>query len=151
VACTRKQNTSGRFYSKVVRADTGPVLRCQVWCVDVQVVNGVVFPAHRLLLCSQSPRLAQMLQQAEVNPRKPLDCKWVLHLQDVYPDCLKLLLEYIYGCLQSIPTAAAPALFTASSRYTKRVSPCKSGAVAYSFRQSFDCHCNNFCAGSCCC
>eukprot|EP00775_Hariotina_reticulata_P013457 gene13457-13583_t len=65
----------------------------------------------------QSPRLAQMLQQAEVNPRKPLDCKWVLHLQDVYPDCLKLLLEYMYGCLQRIPIDAAPALFTASSRY----------------------------------
>lgn len=37
-------------------------------------------------------------------------------MQDVYPDVLKMLLQYMYGCLKDIPLEAAPLLFKASDR-----------------------------------
>lgn len=74
----------------------------------------------RLLLCAQSPRLAQLIEaQVAANNQAQIpdaECKWTLHLPDVYPDVLALMLEYMYCSLSSIPVEAAPLLFKAADR-----------------------------------
>lgn len=52
----------------------------------------------RLLLCAQSPRLAQLLQaQAAAGNVSQMqqgsECKWTLKLADIYPDILALMLK----------------------------------------------------------
>lgn len=81
---------------------------CSAVLADVELLAGdAAFPAHKLLLC-QSPRLAQLLRAAG-DPRQ-------LVLHDVFPDVLRLMLQYLYGCLTAIPAEVAPLLFTAASR-----------------------------------
>lgn len=61
------------------------------------------------------------------------DCQ--LHIQDLYPDVLKLMLQHMYGCLETMSVEAAPMLFSASDRYVaaalsiaRSVHPCTKGA-----------------------
>lgn len=83
-----------------------------------------MFPAARccrLLLCAQSPRLAQLIeaQAASVSAAGQVagdQCRWTLHLPDMYADILALMLEYMYCSLSSIPVDAAPLLFKAADR-----------------------------------
>jgi hypothetical protein len=71
---------------------------------DIELVaGGVRFPAHRLLLCALSPRLAQLIASqataagpgasGSVSARQGLECRWRLVLEDVYPDILGLMLK----------------------------------------------------------
>lgn len=72
----------------------------------------------------QSSRLAQLIQAqaAAVNPAQALggECRWTLHLPDVYPDILDLMLRYMYCSLTTIPVDAAPLLFKAADRCAKQ-------------------------------
>jgi hypothetical protein len=57
-------------------------------------------------------------QAAAVNPTLALgaECRWTLHLPDIYPDILGLMLQYMYCSLTTIPVDAAPLLFKAADR-----------------------------------
>jgi hypothetical protein len=50
-----------------------------------------------LLLCAQSPRLAQLLQAqaatGNVTQVQGSECRWTLKLADIYPDILGLMLK----------------------------------------------------------
>lgn len=81
---------------------------------------------HRLLLCAQSSRLAQLIQAqaAAGNPAQAVgaECRWTLYLPDIYPDILGLMLLYMYCSLTTIPVDAAPLLFKAADRCARGTS-----------------------------
>jgi len=61
---------------------------------DVELMaGGRSFPAHRLLLCAQSPALAHMIQSQVAANQPGAECRWTLHLPDIYPDILALMLQ----------------------------------------------------------
>ena len=59
--------------------------------------GGRTFPAHRLVLCAQSPRLAQLIHEqvttGSMKEHPDAECRWTLHLPDTYADILALMLQ----------------------------------------------------------
>ncbi|GBF88805.1 hypothetical protein Rsub_01706 [Raphidocelis subcapitata] len=87
---------------------------------DVEIIAGGVppLPAHMLVLAI-SPRFRELMEQAAASG-KGFDTKegrWKLHVADVYPEILKLLLAYLYARLDAVPPRDAPTLFGAAARY----------------------------------
>ncbi|KIY97378.1 hypothetical protein MNEG_10585 [Monoraphidium neglectum] len=97
------------------RHDLRPFCLSETLSDAVLVAGDAQLPAHRLVLAA-SPRFRELMEQAAVYT-KPVDRKWKLHLTDVYPDILKLLLAHMYGCLEAVPAADAATLFSAATRY----------------------------------
>jgi hypothetical protein len=109
-------------------------------------VHDQLLPAHRLIL-AVCPRFAELLdvqQPAAMAGGGPLTAggpvvgcgatgagtvgglasqggghsrKLRLHVQDLYPDVLRLLLQHLYGCLERVDVAEAPSLFSACCRW----------------------------------
>jgi hypothetical protein len=56
-----------------------------------------VMPFVRLLLCAQSPRLAELIQAQTGTTHSTQvpgsECRWTLNLSDIYPDILALMLQ----------------------------------------------------------
>ncbi|KAI8464627.1 MAG: hypothetical protein J3K34DRAFT_526059 [Monoraphidium minutum] len=77
---------------------------------DVLLAAGdAQLPAHRLVLAA-SPRFRELMEQSAAYT-KPADRKWKIHLSDMWPDILKLLLAHMYGCLDAVPQADAATLY----------------------------------------